>query len=194
MKITTAIWLAGILCLTSAGFSKAGPNDLVGAVIDSSEAMQAEDLESAKNLSGKFIDGSVDFQVTTPVQAYSGDAGISKTKKLPALTAPKKMSLSAEVPLPAGPGQGTTGEFQKPGFVNSLTEAALSVVITPVTGTVAGATFGKEYGETHAGKVGGVVGLVVGGAVGLVAGVAIGVVRAGVNLFQAVVHLFRGNL
>lgn len=188
----TAVWLAGILCLTSVVFSKAGPNDLVGAAIDSSDAMQADDLESAKNLSGKFIDGSVDFQVNTPVQAYSGASGISKTKRLPTLTAPKKMSLGSKVPPPAG--QSTTGEFQKPGFVHSLTESALSLVITPVTGTIAGATFGKEYGQTHAGKVGGVVGVVVGGAVGLVAGTAIGVVRSGVNLFQAICHLFQGKL
>lgn len=187
----TAVWLAGILCLTSAVFSKAGSNDLVGAAIDSSEALQAEDLESAKNLSGKFIDGSVDFQVSTPVQAYSGGVGLSKTKRLPTLTAPKKMSLSSEVPPPAG--QGTTGEFQKPGFLHSLTESALSLVITPVTGTVAGATFGKEYGQTHAGKVGGGVGLVVGGVVGFVAGTAIGVVRSVVNLFQAFGHLFKGR-
>ena len=195
MKIANSVCLAGILCLTSAGFSKAGPNDLIGAVSDSSMALQANDLESARDLSGKFVNGSVALQSPSPVQAYSGAQTGSKTKELPALalTAPKKMNLAADVPPPAAQSK-TDPDFQKPGFINSLTVAALSLILTPFTGAEAGGTFGKEYGTTHGGKTGGEVGAVIGVIIGFVAGVAIGVVRCGINLVEAVINLCKGKL
>jgi len=197
-KIATLVWLSGILCVVSAGALKAGSEDLSGAANDSAIAVQATSLESARNLSGKFADGSMTLQMPTPV--YASQTGSATTERAPlTLTDSKKVKLAGDVPPPAptpAPANppAVNPDFQKPGFLNSLVEAPLAVIFTPVTGAASGGTFGWEYGKARAGKAGGVIGAIIGGAIGLAVGLVTGVVKGVINLVKAFCHLFHGRL
>ena len=165
MKIVTSVGLIGILCVTSASFSKAGTGDLAISESDSSAALRAESLEGARDLSGKFISGSGTLQPAAPV--YVGIQNTSRAKDLPplVLSTPGKMNLTANVPAPAT--QSTTEYFQKSSRTKEVgglagTGVAIVSTIVDAVSAVAGGLIDIAIGITR-----GVTNVAVGIATGI---------------------------
>lgn len=192
MKLVTVAVLTGMLSLSVAGISKAGQNELLGAANDSYSAAQSGNLESASYLSGKFLSGSATLPVAPVVADFSGPKD-SKAQEQLVMSESKKVKLEGDVPPPTPPTE-VKGDFNKPGFLHSLTEAVLSPILTPVDGVISGGTFGSEFGKARAGKAGGVIGAILGGIVGLAVGLVVGVVKTVINVVKAFIHLFNGRL
>ncbi len=156
---------------------------------DSKTAASSQDLNTAKELSGKQIDGMMLGLKAGPVQ-IDGDIQVSKKEELK-LSESKKLILKGTVPTLAK--SETKTIKSKPGFFAHMGGAILSPIVTPiamtVAGTLAGALVGTEMGNTFTGVVGGVIG----GIGGLVLGIVLIPIVIISNVFSGLSQLFKGN-
>jgi hypothetical protein len=164
-------------------------NGIEAISIDSKIAASSQDLNTAKELSGKQIDGMMLGLKAGPVQ-IDGDIQVSKKEEL-VLSESKKLSLKGNVPtLTKSETKSTESE---PGFFEHMGAAIVSPIVTPVlmtvAGAVAGALVGNELGNTFTGVVGGVLG----GIGGLVLGIVLIPVSIISNVFSGLSQLFKGN-
>ena len=123
---------------------------------DSKIAASSMDLNTAKEFSGKQIDGMMLGLKAEPVQML-GDIQPAEKEEL-ILSEPKKLALKGNVPNPATVKAESKSKKKSGGFFSILTTTAL--------GIVTGVKIGSAGGPYTA---------IIGGAVGAVAGVVIGI-------------------
>ena len=157
---------------------------------DSKIAASSMDLNTAKEFSGKQIDGMMLGLKAEPVQML-GDIQPAEKEEL-ILSEPKKLTLKGNVPEPAKIESKSKKDAR--GFFAHIAAAITSPVVVPIAMTVGIAAVGIAIGNDLAGPVTAVIG----GILGAIAGLAFGIVMIPVSIVGNVViglgQLFKGNL
>lgn len=161
---------------------------------DSKIAASSQDLSTARDLSGKQIDGMMLGLKAGPVE-IDGDIQPIEEKEL-VLSESKKINLKGgPVPSPVEVGNDSDWKIEKPGFFAHMLAAVLAPITVPLSAMVIGAGIGFLAGD-ESGKP--VTGAVIGGLVGLALGLTVGKVLIPIvivlNVIGGLYQLFKGNL
>ena len=165
---------------------------------DSKIAASSQDLNTARELSGKQIDGMMSGLKASPVQ-IDGEIQVAETEEL-VLSEPGKLTLKGIVPTLTKSETKTTEDT--PGFFQHIGAAIVSPIVVPIAmviaGAVAGAAIGGAIGVALDSPVMTGLGVGIGGTLGVVGGLIAGIVMIPVsivgNVFSGLSQLFKGNL
>ena len=163
---------------------------------DSEIAASSQDLNTAKELSGRQIDGMKLGLKTDPVQLI-GDIQPTEKEKL-ILSEPKKLTLKGSVPSLAKENKSDKDENKdknKQGFLSHIGSAILSPIFVPISVAIVGGLVGMTAGAVIHDSL---VPVAIGGIIGAVAGLALGLIVtpffAANDIINGVSELFKGNL
>ena len=158
--------------------------------LDSESAASSQDLNTAKELSGKQIDGMMLGLKVEPVRVL-GDIQSTEKEEI-ILSEPKKLTLKGNVPEPAKSESKSKKNAQ--GFFSHIGAAIASPIVVPIAMAVGIAAIGISIGKELAGPITAVIG----GTLGAIAGLALGIVMIPVSIVGNVLiglgQLFKGNL
>ncbi|MCG2726653.1 MAG: hypothetical protein L6420_10490 [Elusimicrobia bacterium] len=157
---------------------------------DSEIAASSRDLNTAKELSGRQIDGIMRSLKAGPVQMDGDIQPVEKEEIV--LSEPQKLTLKGDVPSPSKPE--AKSKEEKPGFFAHIGAAILAPITTPLAMTIVGAVGGAALGYA----VGGPILAAVGGTLGAIGGLALGIVMIPIsivsNVCSGLSQLFKGNI
>ncbi|MCK4935224.1 MAG: hypothetical protein KAR84_00100 [Elusimicrobiales bacterium] len=161
---------------------------------DSKIAASSQDLNTARELSGKQIDGMMSGLKASPVQ-IDGEIQVAETEEL-VLSESKRLTLKGIVPTLT---KSETKTIENtPGFFQHMGAAIVSPIVVPIAMVIAGAAIGGAIGVALDSPVMTGLGVGIGGTLGVVGGLIAGIVMIPVsivgNVFSGLSQLFKGNL
>ena len=161
---------------------------------ESEIAASSQDLNTAKELSGRQIDGMMLGLKADPVQLI-GDIQPTEKEEL-ILSEPEKLVLKGDVPTLAKENEKTDNKKKdKFGFFSHMGAAILSPIFTPISIAIVGSLVGMIAGSVIHDSL---VPVTIGGTIGAIAGFALGIILTPIvavsNIIDGVSELFKGNL